>query len=370
MGEERKARVVVVGGGYGGVTVAKGLDPIADVTLVERNDQFVHHVAALRAATDDVWGQSIFMPYSYLLKHGQVMQGTVAKIEGHTVHLYGGETLEADYLVLATGSSYPFPAKQISGTSALTQLRLRDLREDLGKASKAVIVGGGTVGLELAGELADAYPNLTIEIVEKEDTILPTPGLTAELRHRVEDQLAELGVKVTAGSPLSYPPNTDSGTLGRFNVVTQDGVKVDGDIWFQCYGSRPATGYLRGTDYANALNEDETIRVLPTLQIAGHDYAYALGDVTDISEAKRADAARAQAHVVVANIAAQIEGGEPVRAYQPKPMMVVLPLGPTMGASQLFDSEGTARIVGGEQTAEIKGTDLMISVIRAQLGLP
>lgn len=64
-------RVVVIGGGYGGVTVAKGLDPIADVVLVEQKDQFVHHAAALRAAVDEVWEQAIFMPYSNLLKIGR-----------------------------------------------------------------------------------------------------------------------------------------------------------------------------------------------------------------------------------------------------------------------------------------------------------
>ena len=49
------ARVVVVGGGYGGITVAKGLDPLAEVILVEQKDQFVHHAAALSAAVDDAW---------------------------------------------------------------------------------------------------------------------------------------------------------------------------------------------------------------------------------------------------------------------------------------------------------------------------
>ena len=51
------AKVVVIGGGYGGITVAGGLDDVADVTLVEQKDQFVHHAAALRAAVDSVWGQ-------------------------------------------------------------------------------------------------------------------------------------------------------------------------------------------------------------------------------------------------------------------------------------------------------------------------
>ena len=41
--------VVVAGGGYGGIVVARALDDVADVVLVEPRDAFVHNVAALRA---------------------------------------------------------------------------------------------------------------------------------------------------------------------------------------------------------------------------------------------------------------------------------------------------------------------------------
>lgn len=364
------ARVVVIGGGYGGITVAKGLDAIAEVVLIEQNDQFVHHAGALRAAVDDVWEQAIFMPYSYLLNRGRVVHGTVARVEGNKVHLYGQDPIEGDYIVFATGSTYPFPAKPISTQSGVARHRLADLRVSLGQSKKVVLVGGGTVGLEMAGEIREAFPHVDIQIVEKEDRVLPSPGLTDDFRHLVEDQVNELGIEVTTGSPLAYLPTTAPGQLGYFEVETQAGAKVSGDMWFQCFGSYPITGYLKGTDYSHALNEDGTIRVLPTLQVAGHDYSYAVGDIADLPEANRADAARNQARVVVANIAAQIEGGEPEIAYQPKRDWVVLPLGPNYGASQLLDTQGRTRIVGAEETAEIKGTDLMVSVVRSQLGLP
>lgn len=41
------AKIAVIGGGYGGITVAKALDPVAAVTLIEKKDQFVHHAADL-----------------------------------------------------------------------------------------------------------------------------------------------------------------------------------------------------------------------------------------------------------------------------------------------------------------------------------
>ena len=118
------ARVAVIGGGYGGVTVAKGLDPLADVILIEQKDQFVHHAAALRAAVDTVWEHAIFMPYTNLLSRGQVVRGTVSAVHGTTVHVFGHDPIEADYVVFATGSTYPFPAKYSSYRSSVAKARL------------------------------------------------------------------------------------------------------------------------------------------------------------------------------------------------------------------------------------------------------
>ena len=154
------ARVAVIGGGYGGVTVAKGLDPLADVILIEQKDQFVHHAAALRAAVDTVWEHAIFMPYTNLLSRGQVVRGTVSAVRGTTVHVFGHDPIEADYVVFATGSTYPFPAKYSSYRSSVAKARLEQLHENLSCARSVMIVGGGTVGIELTGELANAFPRV------------------------------------------------------------------------------------------------------------------------------------------------------------------------------------------------------------------
>ena len=128
-------RVTVVGGGYGGITVAGGLDDVAEVTLVEQKDQFVHHAAALRAAVDDIWTHTIFMPYSRLLKHGRVVHGEATRVEGTTVHLANHDPIEADYLVLATGTTYPYPAKHNIPTASLAKRRLEETRNNLSQAT-------------------------------------------------------------------------------------------------------------------------------------------------------------------------------------------------------------------------------------------
>ncbi|WP_175955420.1 NAD(P)/FAD-dependent oxidoreductase [Schaalia sp. Marseille-Q2122] len=364
------ARIVVIGGGYGGITVAKGLDPLADVILIEQKDQFVHHAAALRAAVDEVWENAIFMPYSNLLTRGTFIQGTVAKVEGTTVYVYGRDPIEADYVVFATGSTYPFPAKYSSSRAQVAKARLEQLHENLAAAESVLIVGGGTVGIELTGELASAFPSLQITIVEKADDLLSTPGYTEALREEIKEQLKELGVRVITGAELAYLPPHNVGELGHFTVSTKDGQTVEADIWFQCFGSRANSGYLVGTEYESLLHPDGTLRVEPTMQVSGHENVYAVGDLTDVRESKRADAARQQARVVISNIASQLSGEAPEVSYQPTKEWVILPLGPQMGASQLLDADGETRILGMEETAEIKGTDLMVSVIRSQLNLP
>ena len=297
--EKTVARVVVIGGGYGGVTVAKGLDSVADVVLIEQKDQFVHHAAALRAAVNEVWEQTIFMPYSNLLERGEFLHGTVSRVDGTSVHVFGREPIEADFVVLATGATYPFPAKYSSSRSAVAKARLDQLHADLAGARSVMLVGGGTVGIEFAGELAHAFPGLDITIVEKSETILGTAGYSEELRAEISSQLAELGIRVITGSELAFLPPHNVGELGHFQVKTKAGDEIEGDMWFQCYGSRANSGYLAGTGYEEALRPNGTLSVAPTLQVAGHERIYAVGDLTDVRESKRADAARQQARVVI-----------------------------------------------------------------------
>jgi NADPH-dependent 2,4-dienoyl-CoA reductase/sulfur reductase-like enzyme len=66
--------------------------------------------------------------------------------------------LEPDYLVLATGSSYPFPAKTEEPDIASARARHPEAHEALLAADRALIVGAAPAGLELAGEIKAFYP--------------------------------------------------------------------------------------------------------------------------------------------------------------------------------------------------------------------
>src|SRR5882762_11923893 len=99
--------VVVVGGGYGGVSTAKALDDIADVVLVEPKEAFQHNVAALRALVDLEFAPTTFLPYDRLLTRGRVVREPAVSVVPGRGTLGSGAELSADYIVLATGSRYP-----------------------------------------------------------------------------------------------------------------------------------------------------------------------------------------------------------------------------------------------------------------------
>ncbi|MEU4620712.1 hypothetical protein AB0G04_12140 [Actinoplanes sp. NPDC023801] len=91
------SKVVVVGGGYGGIVVSRTLDDISDVTLVEPRETFVHQVAQLRAAADPAWAGKIFIPYDGLLPGGRVVRDAAAEVRPGSVRLASGQRLDADF---------------------------------------------------------------------------------------------------------------------------------------------------------------------------------------------------------------------------------------------------------------------------------
>src|SRR5437588_5054001 len=149
-------RVVVVGGGYAGIQVAKALDAELDVTLVEPRDAFVHNVAALRALVDPTWLSRIFLPYDGLLAHGRVVRDRAALADRWRVALASGTELRADFVVLATGSTYPFPAKSDRDDADAARERYRAAHAALAGAGRVLLLGAGPVGIELAGEIKAA----------------------------------------------------------------------------------------------------------------------------------------------------------------------------------------------------------------------
>ena len=358
-----KPTVVVVGGGYGGITLAKALDDTSDVVLVEPKDAFMHNIAALRALVDPSWLPRIFLPYSGLLTNGRVVRDRVVVVDPHRVVTASGEEISADYVVLATGSRYPFPAKTDLVDTHHAQEQVRQTNRALAQAQRVLLVGAGPVGIELAGEIRHVWPEKTIVLLDVADEILGGPYLP-ELKSELRRQLLESRVELILGSPLRQTPPTEPGELATFTVTTEAGTEVTADIWFRCYGVIPNSDYL-GDELASARRSDGFIEVGPTLQVAGQTTVFAIGDIST-ADSKMAGFARRQAATVADNINSLAEGRSDLARYESVGVAIVVPIGPTGGAGQF---PGQDEVVGRETVSEVKGRDLMVDQFGEVFGL-
>jgi NADH dehydrogenase FAD-containing subunit len=340
--------VAVVGGGYGGINAAKALDDIADVTLVDPTEAFVHNVAAWRALVDPEWLERIFYPYQHLLAHGRFLRDRAVAIDGRRVTLKSGDVLEPDYLVLATGSAYPFPAKTEEPDIASAKARHRAAHEALLAADRALIVGAGPSGLELAGEIKAFFPDKHVTIADISDDILVGPYPQA-LRHELRRQLDDLGVELRLGTALVDLPTALPASLAPIAIATADGRELIADIWFRAFGVRAHSQYLQGGTLADRRDERGYVRVDEHLRVDGETHTFALGDVSD-ADRDLAGIANAQARVVAANIRALITGTAELTSYQTFPPMIAIPLGPDGGAGLLGDGIADAATI-----ANLKG---------------
>jgi pyruvate/2-oxoglutarate dehydrogenase complex dihydrolipoamide dehydrogenase (E3) component len=282
-------------------------------------------------------------------------------VDATGVALGTGGRVEADFVVLATGSSYADPAHpRRMDSSVLAGLSdLRETHDQLNLADRVLILGAGPVGLELAGEVREVWPSKQVIVVEKNEEILR--GFLPEVGEELKRQLVDLGIDLRLGTGLTSLPPVPEGQCGAFVVATEGGDKIGADMWFRSFGSRVNTGYL-----ADGRLVDPTpsglVPVTDRLNVVGHENMYALGDIVDLPDPKMATWAQTQAGVVVENLRAQLEGRRPDAVYKSATeWRIVLPLGTGGGVGQLATPDGTTYAAPLETVIERKGRDLFTS---------
>ncbi|MFF8572553.1 NAD(P)/FAD-dependent oxidoreductase [Streptomyces sp. NPDC015408] len=211
-------RVVVVGGGYGGVSAANRLarrDGLA-VTLINRRSDFVERIRLHQLLTgsddavasyDEVLGGDVRLV---------VDEVTRIDVQEHRVLLAGGDPVPYDYLVYAVGSGASDPgvpgasefAHSVSDLEAAR--RLRSVLAAAPAQAPVTVVGSGPTGLETAAELAEEGHRVTLVCGG-----VFGPSLHARVRRPAARRLAALGVTVLEGR----------GT--RVTEVTADAVRLE-----------------------------------------------------------------------------------------------------------------------------------------------
>lgn len=190
------------------------------------------------------------------------------------VHTETGETVTYPYdkLVIATGASPIRPSMEGIDLEGIYFMRTPQdaisLRERLEKkdVKRAVVVGGGFIGLEVAENLASQ--GIRVSVIDLADHVLP--GFDPEMAEYVENYLADQGIMTFTGTKLE-----GFGGEGKLEKVKTSRKAMKADIAVLSIGIRANTDFLEGSGIA--LMPNRTIKVNAYMQTNDEDI-YAAGD--------------------------------------------------------------------------------------------
>lgn len=288
--------VVIVGGGFAGLTLARALRRLpVRVTVVDRTNHHLFQPLLYQVATAALAAPDISYPIRSVLRKQpgtEVLMADVTQIDltGRAIMLAGQDRIEYDYLVLASGSRHAYfghPEWEMLAPGLKTledagEIRRRILltfeRAELHPDPLTfVVVGAGPTGVELVGAIAEVSRytlrrdfrrvdprRARILLLEGGPRILPS--YPPRLSERAARHLARLGVEVLTGTMVS--------------AVEPGGVRV-GDtvmaasavIWA---AGNAASPLLRGL--GTPLDRQGRVVVQPDCTIPGHPDVFVLGD--------------------------------------------------------------------------------------------
>lgn len=335
-----KAKVVIIGGGFGGLQAAKALknEPV-EVTLIDRKNHHTFQPLLYQVATAVLSPGEITSTLRHSLsnaKNVKVILGEVTEIDKRTrkITLSDAGQLEFDYLIVAAGARHSYfgndeweqHAAGLKTIEDATKIRRQILEAFENAESEAIltgkhpplhfaIIGGGPTGVELAGAIIDVSrkamakdfraidpTKAKVSLYEGSSRVL---GMYSEnLSAKAEKQLRELGVEVNLNSKVS--------------AVEKGQIKI-GDEWISTTVTLWATGVAAsplGKQLSHITDLAGRILVQPDLSIPHYRNIFVIGDMASLKDSSGklvpglASAAMQEGKATSKNILRDLQGKE------------------------------------------------------------
>ena len=306
---EKRQRVVIIGGGFGGLAAARRLRRAPfEVFVIDRTNHHLFQPLLYQVAAAALSPGDIARPIREVLRHQRnatVLLGEVTGIhkQDRTVELRDGERIAYDYLVVATGArhhyfGHPDWERHAPGIKTLRDaIRIRELI--LGAFEKAersagsegsegalsfVVVGGGPTGVELAGAIAEIAhqtmvrdfrridPTRTkVYLLEAASRMLPG-GFDEGLARKAQEQLERLGVQVMLNTRVT---GVQKGRVEHENGV----ILADAVLWAAGNQASPLIEKLEVP-----VDRQGRALVQEDLTLPGHPEIFVIGDAAHVKD--------------------------------------------------------------------------------------
>ncbi|KAK3320153.1 hypothetical protein B0T19DRAFT_362512 [Cercophora scortea] len=341
--------VVVVGGSYVGIAAATELANLLPATyrvlLVEPHSHFHHLFAFPRFAIVPGFEHKAFIPYTSLFAaypnaQHEVVRARAVSLQPQQLTLdrewHGSKQLSFDYLVAATGSRLSPPGAMEDDDKAPSVAYLQAYQQGIKRSNSVTVIGGGAVGVQMACDLKEVYPEKDITLIHSRNQLMPV--YHEGISNLIKKRFAELGINLVTESRVVVPAGgfPTTGT-SPFEITLQDGRTVTTDFAIVATGQIPnnqfiTAGGLEPSAPDSLINpKNGYVRVRPTLQFSDPKYPhlYAVGDIADSGAHKAARPGAVQAAVAAKNIAAMVAGAAPSETITVAPAGIHLTLGLT-----------------------------------------
>jgi apoptosis-inducing factor 2 len=322
-------KVVIIGGGFAGMSIAKKLDEKFEVVLIDDKEYFEFTPSILRGIIEPKIYDKIRIYHKDYLKKGMLIVGRVKKLDKKEAVLESGGKEKFDYCIICSGSVYGGDMKGKGVFRTGSGKDILDSKDEFEKAKSVAIVGGGIVGVELAAEICNFGKEILI-IQSRKKLIVRNKEKAVKY---VENYLRKKGVDFIFGERIVE-------RKGKY-CITNKGNRLKIDLVYLCVGGKPSSGFVD----KKFLDERGFVKVDGCLRVIGEKNVFAAGDVTDIMEEKMAYNSEEHAVVIVDNIIA-LENGRKLQNYMVGKKMMIISLGKYDGVFELGDKVLTGFIPG------------------------